>query len=371
MPDLLGYAYSSSLQELNIIEAYLNTTYATLYSSNTTAHLQNGLANFKTEFAFEGNLNEQINAAKSYYINLINYEESLINATLPAQLTLLNQTSIDINDLGINLQYDRNSDFLNVTGIVLSPPIQASNSSRAFKLTNFFSATSFLGPSEPPTEFEKLKIIIHGGSNSTCVIIPSRSGTVPVPNEVSLDGRTLTWENTTISSLRDMVFNEAYQGTYQNGGTTYSLPILSNSTVSNFNFNPKSLTISFDVNGTAGTTGYCNVTIPRSLLDNSTQGPWIIKEDSSTLSTDQYNVTQNADYTFIYITYTPSSHTISIIGSVSSVPEMPPSTMPFIILIASLIAIALITTQRRKIHTFKTKSLEVANRMLNRFSRAR
>jgi hypothetical protein len=368
IPDLLSYEYSTSPQMRNIIEAYINETYAALESCNTTVHLKNSIANFKADFAFEGSLDEQLDAAKSYYINLINYDYSLINATPPAQLSLLNQTSIDINNLGIYLQYGKNSAFLNVTGIVLSPPIQAIDS-RAFKLTNFLNATSLLGPSEPPTEFEKLEIIIHGGSNATCVIIPSRSGTVPVPNEVSPDGRTFIWENTTISSLRDMIFNIAYQGTYQSGGTTYSVPILSNSTVSNFNFDPKSLTISFNVNGTAGTTGYCNMTIPRSLLDNSTQGQWIIEEDGNPIPAGQYKINQNANFTFIYITYTHSSHKISILGSVSSVQEMPPNAMPLVILILGLIATILIITQRKRIRTLKTRSLDSANRMLNRFSR--
>jgi hypothetical protein len=198
------------------------------------------------------------------------------------------------------------------------------------------------------------------------VIIPSTSGTVPAPNEVSSDERTFTWENTTISSLRDMIFNVAYQGTYQYGSTTYSVPILSNSTVSNFNFNPKSLTISFNVNGTAGTTGYCNITIPRSLLDNSTQGQWVIEEDGNPIPAGQYKITQNANYTFIYITYTHSSHKISIEGTTSSVQEMPPNLMPFIMMIVSLTATLLIVTQRKKIRSLKAKSLDIANRMLNR-----
>jgi hypothetical protein len=371
IPDLLSYEYSTSPQLQKIIEAYLNETYATLESCNTTIHLKSGIASFRTDFAFQGNLDEQLNAGKSYYIDLINYDYSLMSMPLPAQLSLLNQTSIDINNVGTYLQYGRDNVFLNVTGIVVSPPIQAIDNSRAFKLTNFFNATSLLGSNEPPTEFEKLKITIHGGSNSTYAIIPSRSGTVPAPNEVSSDGRTFTWENTTISSLRDMVFNIAYQGTYQSGSTTYSVPILSNSTVSNFNFDVNTKTISFNVTGTPGTTGYCNITIPRSLLDISTQSSWIIEEDGNRVPAGQYNVTQNADYTFIHIIYTHSNHTISIIGTVSSVQEMPPNMVPFIILIVSLIAMVLVMTQRRKIRSLKTKSLDVANRMLNRFSRAR
>lgn len=376
IPDLLNYEYPNFPQLQNITESYLNETYATLDSCNTTIHLQNGIATFRTNFSFNGNLDEQLNAAKSYYLNLINYDYSLTNATLPAQLSLLNQTSIDINNLGVNLQYGEDNAFLNVTGIVVSPPIQWIDTFRAFKLTNFFNTTSLYGSNEPPTEFEKLKIIINGGSNSTCTVIPSISGTVPTPNEISLDGQTFIWENTTISSLRDMIFNIAYQESYQNGGTTYSVPVLSNSTISNFNFNPNNKTITFSVTGPPDTMGYCNITIPRSLLDINPQSSWVIVEDGKNilqpgnlpLQPGHYNATQNGNYTFIYLIYTHSNHTISIEGNISSVQEMQPNAIPFIMMIIGLVATLLIVTQRKKIRSLKTKSLDIANRMSNRFS---
>jgi hypothetical protein len=360
IPSLLSYEYSMYPQVQNITEAYLNETYATLDSCNTTIHLKNGIANFGTDFAFEGNLDKQLDAAKSYYVNLINYEYSLMNVTLPPQLSLLNQTGININNPGINLQYGRDNAFLKVTGIVVSPPTQVIN--KRFQLSNLFNATSEYNESVG-------EIIIQGGSNSTDTVIPSTSGTVPAPNEISLDRKTFTWKNTTISSLSDMIFNIAYQGSYTYGGTTYTVPILSNSTtVSNFSFKPNNKTISFSVNGTAGTTGYCNVTIPRSLLDNSTQGQWIIEEDGTRLSAGQYSITQNTGYTFIHITYTHSSHTISIIGSTTNVQEMPPDAMLFIMLIVSLIAMILITTQRKKIRSLKIQTVDIVSRILHYLS---
>jgi hypothetical protein len=365
IPDLLRFEYAAYPQLQNITESYLNKTYATLDSCNTTIHLQNSIVTFRTDFAFKGNLDEQLNAAKSYYVSLLNYEYSLMNMTLPTQMRLLNQTSIDINNLALELQYGRDNAFLNVTGIVISPPEQVIDNFR-FKLSNFFNVTS--GSNEPPIEYEKLRIIIQGGSNSTHTIIPSRSGTVPAPDKVSSDGKTFTWENATISSLRDMIFSIAYQGSYQNGGITYSVPILSNSTVSSFNFYLSNMTISFNVTGTSGTTGFCNITIPRSLLDVSAQNPWVIEVDGVPMSAGQYSVTQNADYTFIYLTYTHSSHKISIIGNISPVQEMPPNSISFIILLVSLIAIILIATQRKKIRRLKAKSLGIADQILDRFS---
>jgi len=160
-----------------------------------------------------------------------------------------------------------------------------------------------------------------------------------------------------------MMFNIAYQGSYQSGGKTYNVPILSNSTISNFNFDLNTKTISFNVTGTPGTTGFCNITIPRTLLDISLPSNWTIMEDGQILPSTQYNVTSNADYWFIYITYTHSSHTISITGNISTLQEMPPNTMPLIMLPITLIAMLLIVMQRRRIRTLKTKGLNIADRM--------
>ena len=360
MPDLLAYEYPTSPQVQNIIEAYLNNTYATLNSWNTTIHLRNGIADFRTDFTFEGNLDEQLNAAKSCYFNIMNYDLSLFNETLPTQMSLINQTSIDVNHLSVNLQYGRNNAFLNATGIVVYPPKQVIDNYQ-FKLSNFFNVTSEYN--EPPTRYQKLRISIQGGSNSTYTIIPSRPATVPPPSNVTSDGKTFTWENTTVSSLRDMTFNIAYQGKYQSGSTIYYVPILSNSTISNFKFDLNSKTISFNVTGPSGTTGFCNITIPRRLLDIKAQNNWTIMEDGNLISSAQCNVTSNADYCFIYITYSHSSHVISITGDISTIQEMPPNTIPLVMLPISLIAVLLVVTQRRRIRNLKTKSLEIADRI--------
>ncbi len=371
MPDLLSYVYSASPQELNIIEAYLNTTYATLYSSNTTAHLQNGIANFKTNFAYQGNLDEQINAAKSYYINLINYEYSLMSETPPAQLSFLNQTSIDINNLGINLQYGKDNAFLNVTGIILSPPIQTIGTSGAFKLTNFFNATSLLGSNEPPTKYEKLRITVSAGTNTTYTVLLSRPLSVPKPDSVSRDLKSMTWENTTISSLKDLTFNLTLsQGVFEHNGVTYYVPLSSNSTIRNFSFNYNATygAINITASGPPGTSGFCNVTIPRALLDvNVYPDQWTIIIDGK-IATTNCTITRstNGEYTFIYIPYTHSTHPITIEGT-KPFPEMPQNILPQILIVATLIAtLLLIATRRKRIaRSLRSKSQIVTSRMTN------
>jgi hypothetical protein len=366
MPDLLSLEYLNAPQIGNITRAYLNNTYATLDSCNTTIHLQSSIVTFRTDFSFKGDLNKQLDAAKTYYVNILNYEDSLMNFTLQPQFRILNETGINISNLDAELQYGRDSAFLTVTGIVLHPPRQVIDNFR-FKMTDFLNVTSEYN--EPPIKYQKLKIIIQGGSNSTYTIIPTRPTSVPASDKVSLDGKTFTWENTTLSGLSNMIFNIAYQGSYTSGGTTYYVPILSNSTASNFGFDLNTKTISFNVTGAPGTKGFFNMTLPRALLDANNQSSWIIEIDGTPLTSGQYNITQNADYTFIYLTYMHSSHKISVTGNMSSVPEMPPNIIPLILLIAGLIAALLIVTQRKKIRTIKTKSLAFANRISNRFER--
>lgn len=355
IPDLV---YPTEVKDT--IRSYLNTTYAMLNSCNTTVHLENGVANFKSDFNFKGDLKTQLNAAKSCYL-------SILNITSPYaynwQTKLLNQTEIDINSLKINLHVGRETVLLNVRELLIRPPRQMIND--GFKLSNLFNVTTSYN--EPPTRYEKLKIIIQGGSDPTHTVIPSRPLTVPKPDNVSLDGKTFTWENTTMSSLKEMVFNIAYQGSYQNAGVTYYIPVLSNSTVSNFNFDPSGKTLSFSVNGTTGTSGFCNITIPKALLDVNNRPDWMITIDGK-LATANCTITPNAEYTFIYIPYKHSNHTIAVTGT-KAVSEIPQNNPIPILLLTSLIAIAFIVTQRKKIRVLKTKSLDIAYRMANSFSR--
>jgi hypothetical protein len=345
----------------DIIGSYLNTTYAMLHSCNTTVHYENSKAEFKTDFTFEGDFKAQLNAAKTCYFGIL-------NMTSPWQynwqMKLFNQTDVDINNLKINLQLGRDHVLVNFEGIIALPPKQVVDNMR-FKLYQFFNMTTGYG--EPPRRFEKMKIIIEGGSNSTHTIIPMWSPTVPSPDAVSLDGKTMTWENTSISSLKELVFNTAFQGSYQYVGVTYYVPVLSNSTVSNFNFDLNG-TLSFSVDGPLGTSGFCNITIPRSLLDVHTTNEWIITVEGNIIQHDQCNITQNAEYTFIYIPYTHSTHTIAVKGTIV-VHEMPPNILPQILVLASLIAVVLIVTQRKKIRALKTKSLNIAHQMATRLFR--
>jgi parallel beta-helix repeat protein len=81
-------------------------------------------------------------------------------------------------------------------------------------------------------------------------------------------------------------------------GKIYSVAISSNSTVSGFKINQPQMQISFNVSGSSGTFGYCNVTIPKSLLRDN---PWIITIDGQ----PPINIitTSNDTHSFLYFTY--------------------------------------------------------------------
>lgn len=89
-------------------------------------------------------------------------------------------------------------------------------------------------------------------------------------------------------------------------------PIVTNSTVSNFIFDPDRKSINLTVSGVAGT-GFCNITIPRWLLDaNLTE--WTVIFDQRELTAQEYTVTQNTGYAFIYLNFTHPEHEIEIVG---------------------------------------------------------
>jgi parallel beta-helix repeat protein len=94
---------------------------------------------------------------------------------------------------------------------------------------------------------------------------------------------------------------------------SYYADIISNSTISAFNFNVTQRLISFNVNGSFGTIGFCKITIGNALLG----GPYIVLVDETPVTP---SVTSNGTHSFLYFTYAHSSHNVSIIGS-TVIPE--------------------------------------------------
>lgn len=122
----------------------------------------------------------------------------------------------------------------------------------------------------------------------------------------------------------------------------FNVDVVSNSTVSDFSFNPESALIRFNVDGKIGTTGFCRVTIPKDLLN--AEGNWIVLVDRNSVSP---KITEGTNNTYLYFTYKHSTKTVEIIGT-DVIPEFP-SWAPLLIMLVTVMAVAYIYKQ--KLHT--------------------
>jgi hypothetical protein len=330
----------------DFVELCTNTTYCTLDSLNVTCNYVNGVTNFDAKWLLKGDFTAELNRMKHCYVEFLNLTSPYM---INWQTQMLNETEIDISNFKAEFRQGEDWMTLKFEGLKIHPPKDEIDSVR-FKLYRLFSMTS--SPYESPREFEKLKITIIGGANATHTVLLYAPPTVPSPDNASLDYRVMIWQNTTLSSLKDLVFQIAYQEVIPYLGKTHYAFIFTNSTVSNFYFNPNAKSISFNVTGTTGT-GFCNVTIPRALIDVKT-GNWTVLIDETLLPSENFTVTQNGEYVFIYLTYPHSDHTIKIMGT-WVVTEFPPNMLPPILVILSLIAAIIAVKKRRKLSTLKTK----------------
>ena len=122
--------------------------------------------------------------------------------------------------------------------------------------------------------------------------------------------------------------------------TPHSVFVLSNSTVSDFSFNPEIALIQFNVEGENGTTGFCRVTVPKGLL--TTEENWtVLVENNPVILT----VNEMETSTYLYFTYNHSSKTVEIVGT-EAIPEFP-SCVPLLITLVAIMAVTVI--YRRKL----------------------
>jgi hypothetical protein len=340
LPDIVPSQYRE------LVKSYTNTTYCTLDSLNITCNYVNGVTSFDAKWLLKGDFTAELNRIKHYYVNMLNLTSPYM---INLQMLVLNSTEIDISNFKLDIRQGKDWMTLTFEGLKIHPAKDKLDLVR-FKLHNLITAISSSFGS--PREFEKLKIIITAGTNATHTVLLYAPYGVPNPDKFSLDYKSMTWENTSFSSLKDLVFHIAYQEVVDYLAKTYYVPLFTNSTVSNFNFDPSAKRISFNATGATGT-GFCNITIPRSLL-YAAIGNWTVKIDGTSLSAENFTVTQNDEYVFIYFNYTHSSHTIEIVGT-WVVTEFPPNMLPPILTILSLIVAIIAVKKRKRLGTLKTK----------------
>jgi len=125
-------------------------------------------------------------------------------------------------------------------------------------------------------------------------------------------------------------------------GYAFNVTMTGNSTISNFNLNETQKEISFNVTGPTGKAGYCNVTIPKSLLQGE---PWTIRLNG-TYWTTSCSITENGTHTFIYIPYTCSTTTIQIKGT-WVIPEFPSAIILLLLMILTMLAVTFAKKRQR------------------------
>jgi len=126
-------------------------------------------------------------------------------------------------------------------------------------------------------------------------------------------------------------------------GQNFNVTTHCNSTVASFNFSQSEKQVSFNVTGPSGVLGFCNVTIPKILL-NASSNSWIVFRDSINM-TDDVVVEENGTHSSIYFVFSLGKHNVKIIGT-DVIPEFPAPLFLAIFIIATMIA--MILKKRRK-----------------------
>lgn len=126
----------------------------------------------------------------------------------------------------------------------------------------------------------------------------------------------------------------------QVNGQNFTVITTTNSTVSPvpFNIDIGQKKISFNVIGPDGMTGYCNVSIPKPFMNCTSLGDWTVTVGGSPPASSV--LTENSTHTFVYFTYTTSTHKVEI-SSTFIAPEFP-TTVFLLILVLATIAMALL-----------------------------
>jgi len=133
----------------------------------------------------------------------------------------------------------------------------------------------------------------------------------------------------------EILFEKIFDVTW--GEETYSLTVASCSTIVDFNFNQPLKQISFNIMGSEGSTGFCNVTIPKNFLRGN---PWTIMINGIPIA--DFIQTENATHSFLYFTYIHGSTLQVIIQGTWAIPEFRSTTILSLFMLTTLIVTVLL-----------------------------
>jgi parallel beta-helix repeat protein len=132
-----------------------------------------------------------------------------------------------------------------------------------------------------------------------------------------------------------------YAGTWNK--TAYNVDVVSDSTVSDFHFNPdEGPFLRFNVSGDDGTAGFCRVTIPKDLLWVE-DGQWSVLVSGQSVN---YTIIPDENHTYIYFTYNHTTKTVEIQGT-HVIPEFPYTPILILLMLTTLIATILQKKKRK------------------------
>ena len=180
---------------ITFIEYILNTTYCSVESAEFSSSYEDFTAILNATVVIDGDFNAEINYIKSLFLTYG------VPQPLTSQLQTLNETQIDLTNFRISLNLTETSLEVDVSGFAVRPPLDNKTATN-FKLERFFNITA--SEDEPPGEGERLKVTVEGGSNGTHTVRIFRPPTVPEPDITAPGG--MVWNNQSISSLKDLIF---------------------------------------------------------------------------------------------------------------------------------------------------------------------
>jgi hypothetical protein len=330
----------------DVYQSFFNTTYGNTTALDSTMDITNGAGTFNSTATYQGQFEAEVNHIKQFYVAALNwtlgYPYDAANV-----IQNINETEIDLNNLQIQADIGQNWMYMNFSGLTLTPPTDKVDNV-TFRLDQWLGAGSTLIASAQLAQFT---VTFTGESSGNQTIILSPPPDSPPPSNVSTDYKTIVWNNTPLSNLQDLTFLLATNEQVNFNDQNYQIPIVTNSTVQDFTFDSENKRISFNVTGEPGTVGYCNVTIPRNLLNSDALNDWTITFDGNILPQNEFSITQNNDYVFIYLNYTHSEHVITISGT-QVVTELQPDFLP--LALATLLIITAIAAIRKR-KPIKTK----------------
>jgi hypothetical protein len=126
-----------------------------------------------------------------------------------------------------------------------------------------------------------------------------------------------------------------YEYTYTSDYSTYTIVVSSNSIIEDINFDLNQKQISFNATGPNQTTGFCEIAIPKDLLYGDFQ---VYLNGEPMTEGEDYTKTINGTHTIIQITYSHSTHLITITGT-HTIPEISTWTAPTILLAATMVIV--------------------------------